>query len=254
MTTTNILIDADGIVFAAASAVEKVIAWDDDIYTLHAELDEAKAIVMSKIHDIEEAVEGDTKPILCFSCPTRKYFRHSIYPSYKAHRGGSTRPPLLRRDLTEWAKTVYESWTRPGLEADDVLGILATSKKIIPGRKVIFSPDKDLLQIPGLKLDKGQIGEVSEETGWYQLWYQVLVGDSTDGYPGCPGVGPVKADKILMSVSPEEYPSACFNAYQKAGVQDTFETMVNVARILTASTYNFKTKEPILWQMQSTQS
>jgi DNA polymerase-1 len=27
--------------------------------------------------------------------------------------------------------------------------------------------------------------------------YQTLVGDTSDGYPGCPGIGPVKAEKVL---------------------------------------------------------
>lgn len=251
MTKTSLLIDADGIVFAAAAAVEKTIPWDDDIYTTHADLNEAKKIVHEQIGNLVDKANGAV-PVLAFSCPTRKYFRHSIYPAYKSHRGKAMRPPLVRRDLTEWAMIEYESWTRPGLEADDVLGIIMTSDKIVPGDKILVSPDKDLLQIPGTHLRKdGSLYEVQPGAAWEQLWLQVLMGDSTDGYPGCPGIGAVKAQKILATAIPNDYPKACLDAYHKAGVPETFETMVNVARILTTSSYNFRTKEPIKWQMST---
>ena len=231
--------------------MEKVIPWDDDIHTTHADLNEAKKVVYDKLGSLLEAVPG-AEPLLCFSCPSRKYFRHSIFPTYKAHRGGATKPPLLRRDLREWAEKEFESWSRPGLEADDVMGILATSSKIVKGDKVIVSPDKDLLQIPGIHLQKGKLEEVEPWQGERQLWFQVLMGDSTDGYPGCPGIGAVKAERILAEADErdETYLDHVLAAYKKAGL--TFEDLVvqfNVARILTASTYNFSEKEPILWQM-----
>ena len=228
-----------------------MIPWDDDVYTTHADLNEAKKIVYDKIGAIVENVPG-ADPVLAFSCPSRKYFRHAIYPAYKAHRGGATKPPLVRRDLTEWARGEFESWTRPGLEADDVLGILMTSNKIIEGEKIVCSPDKDLLQIPGKRLRRdGVVSINSPEEAHYCLWLQVLMGDSTDGYPGCPKVGEVKAKKILFDADPKDYPRVAFEAFQKAGVEDTFETMVNVARILTNRTYNFSKREPILWQMST---
>lgn len=97
---------------------------------------------------------------------------------------------------------------QPGLEADDVLGILATHSTLVKGEKIIVSHDKDLGQIPGLHLNP-----MSPDEGVYRiapafarrlLAYQVLVGDSTDNYPGRPGCGPVKAEKILEKVQPEE--------------------------------------------------
>jgi DNA polymerase-1 len=250
--SVSLLIDADGIIFAAAAAAEKVIPWDDDIHTVHADLNEARDIAYGKIEALREKIPGPTNVVLCFSCSSRKYFRHTLYPAYKGHRGKAMRPPLVRRDLTAWAKGQYEYYERPGLEADDVIGILATSKVIVSGPKTIVSPDKDLLQIPGNHLTKtGSTVYRQPEEAERQLWLQVLTGDATDGYPGCPGIGAVRAERMLEEADPSEYPKIAFDAYVKAGAADTFETMVNVARILTADTYNFKTKEPILWQKPS---
>jgi 5'-3' exonuclease len=49
------------------------------------------------------------------------------------------------------------------------------------------------------------------------LAYQVLVGDSTDNYPGCPGIGAVKANKLLDSMAEgESYVPHLLAAYTKA--------------------------------------
>jgi 5'-3' exonuclease len=79
----------------------------------------------------------------------------------------------------------------------------------------------------------------------------VLVGDSTDNYPGLPGCGPVKAEKILEKVQPEEsYVPHLQLAYAKAGLSFAdLATQLNVARILTTKTYDFEKKEPILWSI-----
>jgi len=253
---TTLLIDADSLVFTAALAAQKVIPWDDDIYTVHGDLGDAKRIFASQVATITEAAPGDPEVILCFSCPTRKYFRHDIYPAYKAHRGGATPPPILRKDLFDWASKDDLSYTRLKLEADDIIGILATSNSIIPGDKIIASVDKDLKQIPGKHLNpsklKEGVYEVSPEEARQQLWMQVLTGDAVDNYPGCPGVGPVTAQKILDKAGDDPLPNVRA-AYMKAGLTDAdLVQMVNVARILTVKTYNFKRKEPILWQMPST--
>lgn len=250
---TTLLIDADGIVFSAAAAAQKEIWWDDDIVTTHGELEEAKKIFDDQLGKIIEAAPGDPDIILAFSCPTRKYFRHDVYPAYKSHRGGATKPPLMRRRLGDWAISAYPSFMRPKLEADDVLGILATSEKPVKGEKIIVSIDKDLRQIPGVHLNPSKLHlgtyVVTPEEAVAQLWTQVLTGDATDGYPGCPGVGEVGARKILEKAGDDPLPNVRA-AYLKAGLTDAdLVQMVNVARILTRDTYNFKRKEPILWQI-----
>ena len=252
-TMTTLLIDADGTAFRAAAAVQTSIQWDDDIITTHADLNDAKDAFDAQIAKYNAAAGGDCKIVLCFSCPSRRYFRHDLWADYKGNRKSAS--PLALKPLKEWATEQHPTWTKPGLEVDDVLGILATHSTLVKGEKIIVSHDKDLGQIPGLHLNP-----MSPDEGVYRiapafarrlLAYQVLVGDSTDNYPGLPGCGPVKAERILEKVQPEEsYVPHLQIAYAKAGLTSAdLETQLNVARILTAKTYDFKKKEPILWRV-----
>src|SRR5262249_40632645 len=129
--------------------------------------------------------------------------------------------------------------------------ILATSDKIIPGRKIIVSADKDMKTIPGEHYDpnKRELGVVTvsrlEADGYHMM--QTLTGDTTDGYTGCPGVGPKKAEKILGD-EPHLWWHRVVEAYDKAGLSEAEAlTQARVARILRATDYDFKLKKPILW-------
>lgn len=253
--TTTLLVDADGVAFTAAAAVQRGIRWDDDLYTSHADMGEAKDVFSNAIDQFKSAAGVDGPIILVYSCPTRHYFRHDLLPTYKGNRKDA--PPLVLRDLKEWSKGEWDSRTKPGLEADDVLGILATHRRLVTGEKIIISADKDLQQIPGLHMNARapHEGVFRVQPAWAErfMWEQVLTGDSTDNYPGCPGIGAVKAAKLLECPR-SLWTTRVTEAYEKAfrgGPQDPhveMATMVNVARILTTSTYDFKRKEPILWQ------
>ncbi len=46
--------------------------------------------------------------------------------------------------------------------------------------------------------------KVNKQEAEYNLWYQVLIGDTTDHIGGCKGIGKVKANKILAEeISPQ---------------------------------------------------
>ncbi len=247
---TTLLIDADGVAFQAASAVQRGILWDDDTYTLHADRGEAQDKFLDLIDSIQEAVSPDAEIILCYSCPSRRYFRHDLLPTYKGNR--KDMPPLALRDLKAWSSIEFNARTKPGLEADDVLGILATHPKLIPGEKIVVSVDKDLDQIPGLHLNPRALDEgvyrVNPDYAERLLWTQVLTGDQTDNYSGLPSCGPKSAEKIL-DVPAAEYEAAVTAAYLKKGLTvEDMAVQVNVARILHHTHYNFRKKEPVLWQ------
>lgn len=250
---TTLLIDADGVAFQVASAVQTSIQWDDDILTSHADLNEAKQGFAAQIAKFRTATDEAADIALCFSCPTRRYFRHDLWPDYKGNRKGTS--PLALKPLREWASEEWPTWTKPNLEADDVLGILATHKTLIPGEKIIVSHDKDLQQIPGLHLAPrdvfGGVYRVAPAYAKRLLAYQVLVGDATDNYPGCPGIGPVKAERILDTVpAGGSYIPVLLETYVKAGLTAAdLAIQVNTARILHTHHYDFKTKAPILWQI-----
>ena len=83
---------------------------------------------------------------------------------------------------------------------------------------------------------------------------QTLTGDTVDCYPGCPGVGPVKAQRILDEDG-DEY-DLWLNvvmAFEKAGLtEEDALVQARLARILTTSDYNYDKEEPILWTAPTT--
>lgn len=125
-------------------------------------------------------------------------FRKQIYPEYKANR---TKPkPEHLQFLREWLKTHWEAEEEEGLEADDLLGINQTENTII------LSIDKDLLQVPGEHYNfvKKEFNIVSPIEGLQSFYRQLLIGDRSDNIFGISGIGPVKANKLINSISNEQ--------------------------------------------------
>src|SRR3989304_1840840 len=151
-----------------------------------------------------------THIVVCFDVkePT---FRHKALATYQAQR------PRMADELSgqfEKAKKFLEAagipvYSKPGYEADDVIGTLASLYK---DDVVIVTGDRDILQlvdgrvkvympIAGLATAKllGE-GEVVEKMGIppFQIDdYKALVGDPSDNYPGVPGIGPKTAIALL---------------------------------------------------------
>jgi DNA polymerase-1 len=240
------LIDADILAYQAAATVERPIQWDEDLWTLHAFEDEAKAIFTDLVLHITGRVEAEHY-ILVFS--DSENWRKSILPTYKANRSG-VRKPLVLKPLRDWAMGTYAAHVRPTLEGDDLIGIIATGNEIIKGDKIICSLDKDFKTIPGnhYNFGKDEFFEIDNAQAYYWHMTQALTGDATDGYAGCPGCGPKTAEKILAQVQPEDYWNAVVKAYEAAGLsEDVALVQARVAKICQASDYNFKTKKVKLW-------
>ena len=62
--------------------------------------------------------------VVCLSDESHRYFRHEIYPDYKGNRADRERPVALSHAY-DCLKKNYKTADRPGLEADDVMGILS---------------------------------------------------------------------------------------------------------------------------------
>jgi DNA polymerase-1 len=203
MKTTAIL-DGDLILHRAASATQQTYEFPSGP-CISASFPEAKRRATEFIVEYARAVEAD-HVVVALSDPTGAYFRKTIFPAYKSHRTGTAKP-VLYINLREWVQGEWETVCKPGLEADDVCGILSTNPTKYPGRRVIVSVDKDMLQIPGLLWRPHQknsdVLEITpaEADRWHLI--QTLTGDSTDGFKGIPGVGPKKAEKILSVPCPE---------------------------------------------------
>lgn len=155
--------------------------------------------------------------------------------------------------IKDYIKERYNTFERPDLEGDDVLGILATSDKIIKGEKVIVSLDKDLKTIPALICDMRsfEIQKITEAEADYMHMYQTLTGDTTDGYSGCPSVGPKIAERLLAETDRtyETMWPVVVEQYKRKGLsEDVALTMARVARICRRDDYDFKKREVILWE------
>lgn len=241
---TTLLIDGDILAYAACSGVEESTHWGDDFWTLIADARQAKQMVDAQIALYKRTL-GATDVIVAFSDPNENW-RWGVLSSYKGNRLGK-RKPVCWPEVREYTIKVYSGQVYPRLEADDVLGILATSPTRL-GRKIIVSEDKDLKQIPGLlynpnKAEEG-VQEITEEAADRWHLFQTLTGDAVDNYKGCPGCGPVKAEKLLDASA--KWPTVVA-AYEKAGLsEEEALRQARVARILRSDDYTRK-GEITLW-------
>ena len=150
-------------------------------------------------------------------------FRYEIYPEYKAHRRDKPKPKHLEF-LREHLLVNHPSDMADGIEADDSLGIESYRLKSLGIPCIIASLDKDLLQLAGLHYNfvRREIREIGELEGWKNFYLQLLIGDPADNIPGCPGIGKVKAPKVLLGTSGvSQMYMATLEAYTKANVPAT---------------------------------
>ncbi|HEX6977223.1 MAG TPA: 5'-3' exonuclease H3TH domain-containing protein [Patescibacteria group bacterium] len=149
---------------------------------------------------------------VCFDTP-KPTFRHAQYIGYQAHR------PRLESDLSSQFEIIYKVldamdipiYKQEGYEADDVLGTIAKQTEKVD-EVVIVTGDRDILQLvdgrvkvymPVRGLSEGKVygeNDVVERLGVKPnqiVDYKALVGDSSDNYPGVPGVGPKTAISLI---------------------------------------------------------
>lgn len=254
------LLDADVLVWESGTANEHPIQWSESLWTLHAELDPAIVHLDSVVEQIQTALEAD-RTVMCLSDYDDPW-RKRVMPSYKATRK-ATRKPVIYEPLRQYVHEKYETFQRPGLEGDDCLGILLTNPHVVQGEKILVSIDKDMKTLPGLHLNMKHAREkglwfpfaVEEHEADYNHLYQALIGDTTDGYPGCPGVGAVTGSKLLAPfVGDGEFDvagawQAIVAAYKKKGLtEDDALQNARVARICRHTDFDYDKKEVKLWQ------
>lgn len=243
-TDTVLLIDGDIFAYKASFGKEKELDLGDDIVSIQADLGEIETHVADAVEAVKDKLKAD-KIIVALSDDVN--FRKAIYADYKANRN-ARRKPIGLRHAKEHLKKTFDTKIKPGIEADDVLGIMCTHPKLVQGKPVIVSIDKDLLQIPGRHFnpDRDEKRVVSLEQADLQFFKQCLTGDSTDNYPGCKGIGPVTALKLFAETGANW--ETVLAAYENAGLTAEFALVqARVARILRHTDYDFKRKEPILW-------
>lgn len=245
------LFDADIVAYKATAATEGVWYFNgkDDEPAVHADYDEAIKKVEEYIDKVANHLKADAL-VICLTDETN--FRLDIYPKYKHNRVGKRRPEFLRA-VKDYLAETYQTYKRPGLEADDCMGILATHASLIRGEKIMVSEDKDMKTVPAMLFnpEKDQKArKVSETEAMRFHLEQTLTGDPTDGYPGCPGIGPKSpyVARVREAKTLREGWQIVVEGYESKGLtEDDAIVQARCARILRAQDWDFQARKPRLW-------
>ncbi|MEU5757809.1 5'-3' exonuclease [Nocardia sp. NPDC047648] len=169
--------------------------------------------------------------VVCLDLDWRPAYRVELVPSYKAHRldtspdaapGAETVPdtltPQVDMILEVLAAAGIATGGAEGLEADDVLGTLATRERA--DEVIVVSGDRDLLQLvrdeptpqvrvlyAGRGLVKAELFGPAEVSAKYGVPLRnagpayadmaTLRGDASDGLPGVAGIGEKSASTLI---------------------------------------------------------
>ena len=141
-------------------------------------------------------------------------FRKLMFAGYQSKR------PKMDDDLSVQIDIVHEllhafaipTYEHDGFEADDVIGTIAQKHKEV-GQIIIVTGDRDILQLvrdekvlvymPTKGLSEGRVygeADVRERLGVSPKEipdYKAFAGDSSDNYPGVPGIGPKSAISFI---------------------------------------------------------
>ncbi|CAK1855035.1 DNA polymerase I [Vibrio crassostreae] len=142
-----------------------------------------------------------------------KTFRDDMYPEYKANR-----PPMpddLRCQIEPLHNVIRAMGlpliSIPGVEADDVIGTLASQASAIGMPVLISTGDKDMAQLvdDNVTLINTMTNVVMDREGVIEKFgippeliidYLALMGDKVDNIPGVPGVGDKSATALLQGI------------------------------------------------------
>ena len=236
---TKLLIDSDYIVYKCCASCEDEIDWGDDVIMVVSKFTEAYRYVVAELNKLKHTFLWDVPDLVLFFSDSEN-FRKTIQPAYKGHR--NRKKPCGYKRVINQLKNEYEVIVMPQLEADDAMGIYATTN---PGN-IICSPDKDMRQIPGRLYNMEEEMSVTEEEGrkWHLI--QTLAGDQTDGYAGVPGIG-IKRAVSLFEAEGYTWKTVVEAFAEKDLDEDVALENARLAKILTNDDYDHANQSPILW-------
>jgi 5'-3' exonuclease len=193
--------------------------------------------------------------VMCFGAEAAVY-RKELYPPYHAAR------PEMPDDLAhQWARAegFFEAlgWTvleHDTLEADDLLGSLATVEAQAGGSVVLFTGDRDMFQCVGEQVvvlfPGGKDGPtVIDEAGVRERYgirpdqvpdFIALRGDPSDGLPGARGIGEKTARELLriretleeaIAHCAEERPRVCAALRDQADELRAFKEIATLVHV-----------------------
>jgi hypothetical protein len=186
--------------------------------------------------DLEELLEIVYADDFVSAVKGENNFRNLIMPSYKMNRHSDPNKqnqfvPIIRK-LAVAEDLAIEAIDR---EADDLIRTWAEEARLHSKDYIVCSIDKDLRCIPGKHyiMNKKIFMDVSEEQALFNYYFQLLKGDQTDNIRGVPGVGDVKATRILNGCADEEeYQEAVVEQYMLAYGEDWHTQLLVNGRLL----------------------
>jgi len=182
-----ILIDADSLCYIGGSCDEVDQAYD--------KVDEALSNIIGK--------SSASHYVIFTERPYNNLFRKKIVNSYKIGRANKELPKFYK-EIKEYLIGSWNAYGIQGYESDDV--IISTWRKLsdeYPFTEILVAGmDKDLKQYPITLFDTyyrrfGEVSKISESEANYNLWLQVIMGDSTDSISGIKGKGIKYAESVL---------------------------------------------------------
>jgi|TARA_R110000822_G_scaffold91216_7_gene210433 5'-3' exonuclease len=241
-----LLIDGDILLYKIALNNEVPINWGDGLWTLQADENICKADVDAVIENLGSTFSADDY-VVCLT--DKNNFRKDVLPSYKSNRK-DVRKPMMLKTLREYVLEKHNGVVWANLEADDIMGIMATETS--EEERIIVSIDKDMKTIPcNLSVDGQNVTEIPLRIADYNFMLQTLTGDKTDGYDGIDGVGIKTAEKLIKkytNVPLLDLWKVVKGIYVEKGYTEKEALQqARVAHILRDGDYNKKTGEVKLW-------
>lgn len=239
------LIDADSLIYKVAFAIEDKFIWNE--CEVDAGLEEEYVVTYdTNIPLAKETLDNYIENIL-FATGCDGYelhltgnsnFRYDNPLGYKEHRKDA-RKPLGFKELFDYLVTEYKAKVHEYMEADDVVVYLKTK---YPEDFILCAIDKDVLyQTEGdhYNYSTDDVVSVTKVEATRFAYWQTLVGDTSDGYKGCPQIGKVKATKLLKDIDDEyEMWLVTKEQFEKKGFDEDY--VINMMRLANMHQYNGK--------------
>jgi len=249
---TELLIDGDLYAFSTSIALQKENPFVEGEFEFDEDL--GATVLKGRIEEQVKKWNAD-KVTIALSCPREENFRLTqVCDSYKHNRKESKKPIGLSSMRTVLEEN-YDVITEPCLEADDLLGLMATNPNR-NSRRIVISWDKDVTALEGETYNpqKDVYKKVSKQVSIRFFLYQCLIGDSADGYKGIKRIGPKKAKPFIAGLNPLSIAwEKIVELAERQGHGEKEEaeawmlTQARMAWILRDEDYDWENKKVRLW-------
>jgi DNA polymerase-1 len=204
-----LLLDAYNLLFRSFSSLPSKITGTDDlpVNAVYGML----AFIIRAVREHEP-----THVVAAFDVPDVPTFRRELFAPYQAQRGpmGGENAPDFQRQVALAEKLLprlgIPALSRPGYEADDIMGTLAIHLAGNRSEAIAVSTDRDLLQLvrPGIAIlvpgkeqrlvaDDASVRDRIGVDPDGVTAFKALAGDASDNIPGLPGIGAKTAASLV---------------------------------------------------------